>query len=34
MTEIEANGTGASMPDPELVERPQRRSYSAKHKQS
>jgi len=26
MTEIEANGTDASAPDPELVERPQRRS--------
>ena len=33
MTEIEANGTGASAPDPELVERPQRRSYSAQYKQ-
>jgi transposase len=32
MTEIEANGSGAPAPDPELVERSQRRSYSAKYK--
>jgi transposase len=32
MTEITANGSGASAPDPELVERPQRRRYSAQYK--
>jgi hypothetical protein len=33
MTEIATNGSGAPAPDPELVERPQRRSYSARYKQ-
>ena len=33
MTEIATNGSGAPAPDPELVERPQRRSYSAQYKQ-
>jgi transposase len=32
MTEIATNGSGAAAPDPELVEQPQRRSYSAKYK--
>jgi len=32
MTEIETNGSGAPAPDPELVERPQRRTYSAQYK--
>jgi transposase len=32
MTEITANGNGAPAPDPELVERPQRRRYSAQYK--
>jgi len=32
MTEITANGSGAPAPDPELVERPQRRRYSAQYK--
>jgi len=33
MTEIATNGSGAPAPDPELIERPQRRSYSAQYKQ-
>jgi transposase len=33
MTEIATDGSGAPVPDPELVERPQRRSYSAQYKQ-
>ena len=32
MTEITTNGSGAPAPDPELVERPQRRRYSAQYK--
>jgi transposase len=32
MTEIATNGSGAAAPDTELVEQPQRRSYSAKYK--
>ena len=33
MTEIATDGSGAPVPDPELVERPQRRSYNAQYKQ-
>ena len=32
MTEVRTNGAGAAVPDRELVERPQRRSYSAQYK--